>query len=53
MSTSESWFADNRANWDGRAAVHEASGYGIDELVSDPARRGGDRVRRGERVRRP
>lgn len=115
MSTSESWFADNRANWDDRAAVHEASGYGIEALVADPEhlsvevaqdrerlgdlagldvvhlqchlgtdtvglsrlgaqrtvgvdlsprvpapcprhlppRRGGDRVRRGERVRRP
>lgn len=31
-------FADNRANWDDRAALHEASGYGIDELVADPAR---------------
>jgi len=36
MSTSESWFADNRANWDDRAAVHEASGYGIEALVADP-----------------
>lgn len=31
-------FADNRANWDDRAAVHEASGYGIEELLADPAR---------------
>lgn len=30
-------FADNRANWDDRAALHEASGYGIQRLVSDPA----------------
>lgn len=30
-------FADNRANWDDRSAVHEASGYGIEELVADPA----------------
>ena len=37
MSTSASWFADNRANWDDRAAVHEASGYGIEALVTDPA----------------
>lgn len=29
-------FADNRANWDDRAALHEASGYGIEELVADP-----------------
>lgn len=28
-------FDDNRANWDDRAAVHEASGYGIDRLVDD------------------
>jgi SAM-dependent methyltransferase len=30
------WFADNRANWDDRAAVHEAAGYGIAELAADP-----------------
>lgn len=29
-------FADNRANWDDRAALHEASGYGIEQLVADP-----------------
>lgn len=32
------WIGDNRANWDDRAAVHEASGYGITELVEDPSR---------------
>jgi SAM-dependent methyltransferase len=31
------YFADNQANWDDRAATHEASGYGIDHLVEDPA----------------
>ena len=36
-STPAAWFADNRANWDDRAALHEASGYGIQRLVSDPA----------------
>ena len=30
-------FEDNRANWDDRAALHVASGYGIEELVADPA----------------
>jgi SAM-dependent methyltransferase len=30
------WFADNRSNWDDRAALHEASGYGIAELIADP-----------------
>lgn len=30
------YFADNRANWDDRAALHEASGYGIAELLSSP-----------------
>ena len=38
MSTAQSWFEDNRANWDDRAALHEAAGYGIEELVEDPAR---------------
>lgn len=32
------YFADNRANWDDRAAFHEASGYGIDGLLADPGR---------------
>ncbi|MFT3875362.1 MAG: class I SAM-dependent methyltransferase [Propioniciclava sp.] len=32
------WFAENEANWDDRAALHERSGYGIEELVADPAR---------------
>lgn len=31
------YFADNRANWDDRAAFHEASGYGIPELLASPA----------------
>lgn len=30
------WFADNQANWNDRAAVHEASGYGIEELIATP-----------------
>ena len=38
MSSPETWFQDNRANWDDRAALHEASGYGIDELIADPQR---------------
>ncbi len=38
MSDRELYFADNRANWDDRAALHEASGYGIDALVEDPTR---------------
>ena len=29
-------FADNRANWDDRAAFHEASGYGLAELLASP-----------------
>ena len=29
-------FEDNRNNWDDRAALHQASGYGIQELVDDP-----------------
>ena len=29
-------FADNRANWDDRAALHEACGYGIAELLASP-----------------
>lgn len=33
----DQWFQDNRANWDDRAALHEAAGYGIAELVADPA----------------
>lgn len=52
MSTSESWFEDNRANWDDRAALHVASGYGIDELIADPSRItpevGQDRERLGD-----
>lgn len=30
------WIADNQANWDDRAAAHEAAGYGIPERVADP-----------------
>lgn len=30
------WFDDNRRNWDDRSALHEASGYGIRELIDDP-----------------
>lgn len=39
MSTPERrrWFDDNRANWDDRAALHEASGYGIAALIQDPS----------------
>ena len=29
-------FVDNRANWDDRATLHEASGYGIAELLASP-----------------
>lgn len=32
-----SHFTDNRANWDDRAALHEASGYGIAELLASPS----------------
>src|SRR5690606_13130072 len=31
-------FEDNRANWDDRAALHVAAGYGIEERVAEPAR---------------
>lgn len=37
MMVNESWFRENQLNWDDRARLHEAAGYGIDELVSDPA----------------
>jgi SAM-dependent methyltransferase len=37
-ATARRRFEDNRANWDDRAALHVASGYGIEELVADPAR---------------
>lgn len=30
------WFDENRLNWDDRAALHQASGYGIESLVSAP-----------------
>lgn len=36
MHAREDWIADNRANWDDRAALHEAAGYGIERLVGDP-----------------
>ena len=38
MSSPETWFEDNRRNWDDRAALHEAAGYGIEELIADPDR---------------
>lgn len=38
MSTPDTWFEDNRRNWDDRAALHEAAGYGIAELIADPRR---------------
>lgn len=31
------WFDDNRKNWDDRAVLHHASGYGIQRLVDDPS----------------
>ncbi|MGO1402216.1 MAG: hypothetical protein ACTHUY_07515 [Flaviflexus sp.] len=37
MMVNESWFRENQLNWDDRARLHEAAGYGIDELVPDPA----------------
>ncbi len=36
MADSSGFFADNQANWDDRAAHHEASGYGIRALIDDP-----------------
>ena len=35
-ATHSAHFADNRANWDDRAALHEAAGYGIAELLASP-----------------
>ncbi|MBU8579877.1 bifunctional 2-polyprenyl-6-hydroxyphenol methylase/3-demethylubiquinol 3-O-methyltransferase UbiG [Brevibacterium luteolum] len=35
-AASPEWFDDNRRNWDDRAAVHVASGYGIQALIDDP-----------------
>ncbi|QWW20394.1 class I SAM-dependent methyltransferase [Schaalia sp. 19OD2882] len=32
----DAYFADNAANWDERARLHEESGYGIAELLADP-----------------
>jgi SAM-dependent methyltransferase len=43
-------FADNRANWDDRAALHEASGYGIDQLVQDPSHISGEVTQDRERL---
>src|SRR4051794_37970844 len=34
--TRDRWFEDNRRNWNDRAALHHASGYGIQHLVDDP-----------------
>lgn len=36
QDTRTQWFDDNRSNWDDRAALHAASGYGIAELIDDP-----------------
>lgn len=36
MSTRRQWFADNEANWNDRADVHVAAGYGIKELLASP-----------------
>ena len=52
MDERTAWIQDNRANWDDRAALHEASGYGIEELVTDRTRLspaiGEDRERLGD-----
>ncbi len=37
MTDRDALFTDNRLNWNDRAALHEASGYGIDRLVDDPS----------------
>lgn len=48
----DSLFEDNRANWDDRAAIHVASGYGVEELAADPEALSGvvslDRERLGD-----
>ncbi|SDZ81545.1 Methyltransferase domain-containing protein [Bowdeniella nasicola] len=31
------YFADNAANWDDRARLHAEAGYGMSELIADPA----------------
>ncbi len=36
MADNNSFFADNQANWDDRAAHHEASGYGTRALIDNP-----------------
>mgnify|MGYP001941230259 CR=1 FL=1 len=36
MEADQRWFDENQANWDDRSALHEASGYGIEELIADP-----------------
>ncbi|MBE6483165.1 MAG: class I SAM-dependent methyltransferase [Actinomycetaceae bacterium] len=36
IADNDRYFADNRSNWDDRAALHEASGYGIDALLASP-----------------
>lgn len=33
----DDYLAINRANWDARADIHVASGYGMDALLADPA----------------
>lgn len=38
MDDRTAWIQDNRANWDDRAALHEAAGYGVEELVADRSR---------------
>lgn len=35
MSDYRRYFDENRANWDDRAVVHEAAGYGIERLIAD------------------
>lgn len=35
-AASLAWFDDNRSNWDDRAVLHAASGYGIQALIDDP-----------------
>ena len=43
-------FVDNRANWDDRATLHEASGYGIAELLASPTALTKDVTDDGERL---
>lgn len=35
-SPNDAYFADNEANWDERARLHEETGYGVPELLADP-----------------